>query len=562
MLARVVCAIALCALAASAVPITKVNESVERVQLEPSAQVDLRDWNRLGAPSALSKIKLVFGIKQQNTDKLYTIFKAVSDPQNPKYGQYLSRDEVDAITRPKAEHISTVTSWLQQNGVASFELLPSKDLIVAYVPVKVAESLLQVTFSVFEHRVRPDVKLVRAGHHYTVPLAVSRALDFVDNVHRFPNVRLNKHEKDTTFTAGEWQDACGSGCTGKITPEVLTQRYNVTAPSAINGTMSVAEFQGQFYAPSDLSNFLGACKIKEAKVDVVGPNTPTMPGIESTLDIQYIMGVAPGIPTTFWSLEAFSLYDWITAVANATNPPLVHSVSYGNDEAQNDPSYMKRTNVEFQKIGTRGISVLFASGDQGVWGRSGFFVFHPDFPAASPYITGVGATQFPGSTITQEITTKWSGGGFSKEFTPESWQEDAINGYFNSGVKLPASYLWNKKGAGYPDLATNGGANQPYCIMVNNFDQGVAGTSASCPTAAAMFALINDQRLSAGKPPLGFLNPFIYQTAKSNPAAFDDITQGNNGNGKEGFEAAKGWDPATGVGNPNYPELLKSAMAN
>ena len=39
----------------------------------------------------------------------------------------------------------------------------------------------------------------------------------------------------------------------------------------------------------------------------------------------------------------------------------------------------------------------------------------------------------------------------------------------------------------------------------------VAGTSAATPTVAGMIALANDARLDAGKPVLGFLNPFIYQ---------------------------------------------------
>jgi subtilase family serine protease len=40
---------------------------------------------------------------------------------------------------------------------------------------------------------------------------------------------------------------------------------------------------------------------------------------------------------------------------------------------------MESVNVEFQKAGARGISVLFASGDQGVWGREGVTggSFHP-----------------------------------------------------------------------------------------------------------------------------------------------------------------------------------------
>jgi hypothetical protein len=39
---------------------------------------------------------------------------------------------------------------------------------------------------------------------------------------------------------------------------------------------------------------------------VLGPNYPNQPGGEANLDIQYIMGVAPGAATTFWSIFANS----------------------------------------------------------------------------------------------------------------------------------------------------------------------------------------------------------------------------------------------------------------
>ena len=32
---------------------------------------------------------------------------------------------------------------------------------------------------------------------------------------------------------------------------------------------------------------------------------------------------------------------------------------------------MKSVDAQFQILGAKGISILFASGDQGVWGRSG-----------------------------------------------------------------------------------------------------------------------------------------------------------------------------------------------
>ena len=75
-----------------------------------------------------------------------------------------------------------------------------------------------------------------------------------------------------------------------------------------------------------------------------------------------------------------------------------------------------------------------------------------------------------------------------------------------------------------------------------------------------MIGLLNDLRLGAGKPSLGFLNPFLYQSA----SALTDITDGASGGGCgtfEGFPAVKGWDPVTGLGTPDYTALAKAVLA-
>lgn len=50
----------------------------------------------------------------------------------------------------------------------------------------------------------------------------------------------------------------------------------------------------------------------------------------------------------------------------------------------------------------------------------------------------------------------------------------------------------------------------------------VNGTSASTPGVASIFALLDDELVAAGQPPLGWLNPLIY----ANPQAFNDILNG------------------------------------
>ena len=71
----------------------------------------------------------------------------------------------------------------------------------------------------------------------------------------------------------------------------------------------------------------------------------------------------------------------------------------------------------------------------------------------------------------------------------------------------------------------------------------MGGTSASAPLFAGIVTLLNEERLSAGKKTIGFLNPTIYK----HPEMFNDITVGANpGCGTKGFPASKGWDPVTG----------------
>ncbi|KAJ7448596.1 hypothetical protein B0H11DRAFT_2289688 [Mycena galericulata] len=75
----------------------------------------------------------------------------------------------------------------------------------------------------------------------------------------------------------------------------------------------------------------------------------------------------------------------------------------------------------------------------------------------------------------------------------------------------------------YPDLAENG-AN--FVVGVNHEFGLVYGTSASTPTTASMFTMINDVRLAVGMKPVGFVNPAIYSEAFR--IGFNDITIGGN----------------------------------
>ena len=79
----------------------------------------------------------------------------------------------------------------------------------------------------------------------------------------------------------------------------------------------------------------------------------------------------------------------------------------------------------------------------------------------------------------------------------------------------------------------------------------VGGTSAATPLVAGMIALWDQQAKQQGLPRPGFVPPLLYATAKSNPGAFIDITQGSNALfGGSCCPARPGFDLATGIGSP------------
>lgn len=92
---------------------------------------------------------------------------------------------------------------------------------------------------------------------------------------------------------------------------------------------------------------------------------------------------------------------------------------------------------------------------------------------------------------------------------------------------------------------------------------------------AGIFGLLNDARLRAGLPTLGFVNPWLYGSGKD---FIVDITAGA-GRGCDGtnhqstkalnnsgiipgafWNATLGWDAVTGLGIPDFQMMLKSAL--
>ena len=137
-----------------------------------------------------------------------------------------------------------------------------------------------------------------------------------------------------------------------------------------------------------------------------------------------------------------------------------------------------------------------------------------------------------------------SGGGFSNYFSRPKYQDEAVSAYLAT-ISNEFSGLFNKSGRAFPDIAAQ---SQSFAVVWNGTLVRLDGTSASTPTASAVIALVNDALIAAGKPPLGFLNPWLYSKGYK---GFSDIISGSAaGCNTTGFPAVIGWDAVTGFGTP------------
>uniref|UniRef100_UPI0037E8CB18 tripeptidyl-peptidase 1 n=1 Tax=Semicossyphus pulcher TaxID=241346 RepID=UPI0037E8CB18 len=527
------------------------------------------DWTHVGRVNPTEELELTFALKQQNVDLLEETLRLVSDPDSPLYGKHLTLEEVSSLVRPSDLTQKVVRRWLQSHGITNCLTVHTQDFLQCTTTAEVAETLL--SGSKFHRYTRDGQTVVRSSAPYSVHDDVHKHLDFVGGLHRLP-------PKGRDLSKGRKQTGSKAVLHLGVTPAILRARYNMTAAdvgTSQNNSQAVAQFLEQYYSPADLAEFMsmyGRSFQHHSQVDrVVGTQGAGKAGLEASLDIEYIMSTGANISTWFFtnpgrheSQEPF--LQWMVLLSNMSDLPWVHTISYGDDEDSLSAAYMMRINTEFMKAGVRGISLLFASGDSGAGCKhlgGGINSFRPSFPASSPYVTTVGGTSFKNPfKVTYEVTDYISGGGFSNVFKMPDYQAGAVEAYIKTvGATLPPQSYYNTSGRAYPDMAA---LSDNYWVVSNRIPiPWVSGTSASTPVVGGMLSLINDQRLQKGLPALGFLNPRLYQlkgralfdvTEGCHTSCLDEQVQG------KGFCAAPSWDPVTGWGTPNYPELLAALL--
>jgi tripeptidyl-peptidase-1 len=277
--------------------------------------------------------------------------------------------------------------------------------------------------------------------------------------------------------------------------------------------------------------------------------------------------------------------DYLTFLHTLAHNETMPSVTTSS-EALSEPSlssrYQQYLCQKYAQIGARGVSIMFPSDDYGSGGPLSYKPGQikkvvPTFPNSCPFVTSVGATIY---TLSGELASTCdasvgqgqfgfpSGGGFSTVFTAPDYQKSVISAYIKSqslNRKFKNVHGYNPSGRGIPDVAAFG---QKIPNVYGGKMERSSGTSASCPIVAALIATLNSYEASNGRPPLGFVNPWLY----SRPDVLDDITQGGLNdpffcpNKSEsscqrsgvGYPTSKGWDAVTGLGTLNVGKMIQA----
>jgi uncharacterized protein (TIGR03437 family) len=429
----------------------------------------------------------------------------------------------------------------------------------------------------------------------TVPAAVGKMILAVHGLNDFrkqPHAKvLAKLPKYTSGTAGTHYLAPGdiaaiydmkplwdSGITG------AGQKIVIVGQSAVNVT-DIEQFRSFFNLPA-------------MDPQMVTVPSATVPGIvsgdvdESDLDLEFAGAAAPNATIVFvYSNDV----DLSLQYAIDQNLAPVISMSYGDCEYDNGVSGQFGLNgyrALAQQANALGITWMAASGDSGAADCYGIPGVNStvaaglaiDAPGSVPEVTSVGGTELnegsgtyfaaandPNHTSVTNYVPEmvWndtsvagspsaSGGGASTYFTKPTWQ---------SGPGVPADGFRD-----VPDISLAAAVYHDPRMYYGSGTLGlIGGTSVSAPTFAGIVAMLNQYLVANGLQStsgVGNVNPRLYALAQSAPAAFHDITVGDNmvdacsgrrcTAGSVGFTAGPGYDQTTGLGSLDAFNLVTS----
>jgi hypothetical protein len=606
--------------------------------VRPQAQAQY-DTGRLPSTTKLEGMTITFSRSPKQEADLENLMAGQQNPSSPQYHKWLTPEQFAARYGMADADLAAVQTWLEQQGFAVDSVARSKTFVRFSGTVGQAEAAFATEIHTYAiPGATGTEKHFAPSKPVSVPAAMARVVENVRNLDDFkprPHFVLGKNARvESNFT---------SSLSGSVyfAPGDIATVYDIS-PSYSAGNTGVGQnivVVGQSaIVTSDIEAFQTASglTVKDPSIVLVpGSGTSTIVGgdeTESDLDLEWSGAIAKGATITFIytgnSSNSNGVWDSISYAVDQQIGTIISS-SYGLCEAELGGFTLEST---FQQAMTQGQTVLSASGDSGATdcftgvtgGNNPSQTIQQtnsvDYPASSPYVTGVGGTEIsqadsnyetPGAGYWANATSSdvissalqyipeqaWnedtancgqsdclfaSGGGASTLFSKPTWQTGVPGIPTNSKRDVPDVALNASTGnPGYllctSDTSAWQGSQQASCNSgfrdAASGDLTIAGgTSFAAPIFAGMVAIINQQQNYASGQ--GLVNSTLYKLASdatTYAAAFHDITTGNNScpSGTDecstavtGFTAGTGYDQVTGLGSVDLGSLVTAWPAS
>jgi hypothetical protein len=531
----------------------------------------------LGRLLATNRLDLAIGLPLRNHEALLKLLDDIYDPASPLYHHYLTPEQFTARFGPTEQDYDAVQNFAKRNGFSIRGTHPNRMLLDVSASAADIERAFEVTMRTYQHPIE-----ARTFYATDVEPSVEAGMPILDIAglnDYMPTRRVGVKAARPAGTSGA-KPAVGTGPAGLYSASDLRQAYLPGVTNTGAGQV-VGLLQLDGYYVNDIpwyEYYTGLPNVPLTNVLVDGASgVPSENGAnveEVAADIELVIGMAPGLSEVIvYEAPNTSLpciYDVLNRMATDNLAKQLSSswVWGGGTNATADQI--------FQQFAAQGQSYFNGSDDWGAeadghgapagvvwaWGTN-------DAPQlTSPYITLVGGTFLStgpdGSwasetvlNITENTTNVYaSGGGISTTYPIPSWQQGICMDANGGSTKMRNS----------PDVSIAAENIFVFCSAFDGKDlpttHNFGGTSAGGPLWAGFTALVNQQAVANGQPPVGFINPAIYAIAKS-PAyssCFHDITSGNNTNSvsPNAFFAVPGYDLCTGLGSPAGQSLINA----
>ncbi|KAF8258775.1 peptidase S8/S53 domain-containing protein [Lactarius quietus] len=558
------------------------------------------NWESQGRPPLSTTIDLYITLKPQSENALIDVLYNVSTPGHPehvlhtfshqwthmchysgRYGEHLSKEQVAELVAPHPMTLKLVKSWLKHNGIPSSSVMrhDGNTLMLKAVPVTKANTLLDASYQVYRH-IESHETIVRTVS-YGLPAALHEHVRTVVPTTAFvPSLKQWQIPLNISggVTVAPVNSASGQPTTmlsSRVDPDEVdlntlrwmyhTALYTVAKPN--RNLVGMVGAIGNMPSQEDLREFMEKYRTDAVTANVilnyVNLSPDFQPNALPDANVQYLEAFVFPTPVVYYVTgRGHSNTDdwfmtWLRYLEALPYPPRTICGSFSFNEDTLPLEYADQACQLFARLGARGVTILFASGDVGIGegdclANDGLLKFRTSFPATCPYVTAVGGTIgfAPGSAAT------FSGGGFSNHFERPEFQIRAVPNYLRQLGSRNAG-LYNPFGRGVPDLSAQAIGLK---VVVNGIDGYYSSTGATTAVVAGIVGLLNDWRFFSVKNPLGWLNPWLYGNGFR---ALTDIRNGENGGCNIqglGFPALEGWDPVTGIGTPDFPRMQARAV--